>query len=488
MKSLLPPVFIFSCAVTLAGGSSCTFKEATLAPTAASQPAPAAIPAASVAPAPGRPVTLQIGDWDDPTELKRDLSRLESGVLSNEEPIVLPIGFSGPIRIVVPKSAQDSDQDYEELQASGHWSTDLEGHYTSPAQISQTSDDTGWLLQTELPQNWVAQNVDSKYFLQLTFVNGQRVVIERVSVLIAAPPIQVAFQQLSVADIGALNPSFMELSSLQFDGYLVQGLKVTNNSWYPITVQTPVQLTGAISTHFYKIEVNQQACAYTLARTDWDDVLASQLYLLPIEDGLPDSLEQTINQGLAQHGIQRQLAPGTTKLYGVYASGTGIKSLKGGGYPRPDLSPTQVVTGCRSRCVVTEQQDDNYWKFQNWPGASSDCFHNWCGANNIPPVSNEAACNACMDWENAMALPWNDGHRRCVGNLVGNFGGYPSPVPWERTFQYGMADTGSQKSPILLNLDAQNVIQAAYPLSSGLEAPTFRPFARQFSDQVELGE
>lgn len=422
---------------------------------------------------------------DSPLEVKRDLKQAQDGTFSNDDPLIIPFGFGGPVKLKLLKKPDESDEDFADLQASGFWSTDSEGKYSTLARVDQTHDYDGWVAQIELPPNWASQNEEAHSYLQLSLTNGNHKVVNKLALLIATPPTKLSFVQM-VPPTNQIVADQRTLATLEFRADLIQTLQVHNDSWYPIEVRTPVEISGKLVTHFFKQDLNQRLCGFTVGRTDWDDVLATEFYLLPLTDDLSSQFRTIIDSGLKNGGIINSIQPGSDRTYGIYASGTGSLELAIGTYPRPTLTTTPVTSSCKARCrtgwaASPSSEFVAYWGTQGWPGTSQSCKANMCSA--MVPATSDLGCNDCYEFDAAQNLPHDNPHRACMGYVSGNPWGQDASEPWVVQKIMGTTQVGTQGSQILLELDSQNKIEAAYPHADNSEAKISQSFSSAFVTQ-----
>lgn len=418
-----------------------------------------------------RLIRLVPGDGTSESEVVSPGSLLEmkrAGVFTNPDPLLLAAALRDQLKVAVRLPTEV----FERLdQVQGKWSSDSEGEYSEPAEVSWTKQEDpdgskGIQIQGPFSKRWYRENEESVFFLTLFLKAQDEAEIERHVLMFSTPPSKLRFEQLTAEAYhqsgGSIPPEARQLLSVELVLHLLQVLTVQNQSWYPVDLKLPVQLQGDLKTRFSKRGVIQHPCSFAVEQSDWTETLSSGIYLVPLEARMELNFRSIIDLGLAQGGLARVLAPGEKRLFGIYATGGKVDALASGTFPRPVLSPTQVVTGCKSRCVgvLNQSQFQLYWMRQDWPGASKTCFKNYC-CEKCKDI-NEAKCNKCREWDESLGFAYDDARRRCVWGKRRS--------PWEVEKSVATVQVGTQSSPIVLELGKSTTAASArYAVPGGGE-------------------
>jgi hypothetical protein len=311
-------------------------------------------------------------------------------------------------------------------------------------------------------------SVDRQAFLNVKFYNQTETeVITSVKVPVISPPSGLGYEQMTLAEYERTNPAIDPFNktyrSFGRTLTLLQVIKLKNPLQYSVIAGFPLQPRGTLSTQVTSVQLNQQACSYTVNRRTVDETLANEVLFIPITVPMQREVLNFINVNLNIGRFEVELQPDAEVLIGIYAEGDGAASLLSRGRPA-GLNQVQAFSSCRSRCGDPRRdmrhwdslrRAEQYWTSQGWPGESRTCNDLRNTWNIIPNAAhpNEDAMNRCAQWELSNGTtPWDD-RRFCNSPTPGNPWRYPNREFWNVEKTAVNVSVGNQYGTYRLNLD-----------------------------------
>lgn len=350
----------------------------------------------------------------------------------------------------------------------------------------------------------IPKDQEAKAFLRVRVSQSGRTGadVEFRSVLVT-PPSNLELSQRTVAAFESegtsLPPGVKSLRARSARWDLLQVVTVRNRSQSAVVASVHAILEGRLSTHFHRITVDQQPCSYKASEADWDEVIAPELYALPITEDLPKRFSAILNDSLSENRIDVSLLAGEQALIGIYGSGGSSASFADNGPVRGSPAPLEVVSGCRSRCADPRvdmyswdplNRASQYWSGEGFPGASRTCLKLSSIGRIFPesPVPDEDAMNQCALWELSNGTsPWDD-HRFCHSPEPGNQWHYPTHEMWRVQKFTTTINVGLQSFPVVLGINPESTqVKLRYadvPEGMNAEARTV-PALQERSVQVQ---
>ena len=406
-------------------------------------------------------------------EYKREFKMIERSPVMITTPIVLPQEIPHEFKLSVSATGLN-EKPISRITASGRMS--LEGGVVSELTVTELE---ALPTQAHSPQAWstklsgleklLSNSEESIAYLQVNlFSEGSTDPDQVITLPLMTPPSKVSTEQLSTVEFegkyGSVVSPYKTYLGTGFRLDLLQVIRIKNSSSRPVSTHLPLKLNGTLSSHFTKVDLNQQTCTFSTSSSGWDEQLATDLYLLPLGEEVSNDFMGFINKQLKTGAWEMGLQAGEEKLIGIYAQGPRVPEVTTGTYARPTLQGTQVVTACKSRCPNPNFAFfSGYWSKVGWPGASHACVQ----SENCPlaigvwtPRINEALCNQCMEWDLRENHAWKDAHSPmdadypktlCRGNEAGRYGWVVEKTP-------GSVSTGIQSDSVLLNLSAESTL------------------------------
>lgn len=151
----------------------------------------------------------------------------------------------------------------------------------------------------------------------------------------------------TVISVESLSPvSFPTVKKFQSPNLRIDLLKVVrikNDKNYPIDLKVKGKwLKGHIARSYTIHEVHRQACSHLVGQRSSTEVHPTELSLLPIDDGLPQSW---ITHLFDQDDVFR-IPPNKELLLGLYGSGSRLASYIDNGVPSVQPAVNQAVSHC----------------------------------------------------------------------------------------------------------------------------------------------
>lgn len=384
-----------------------------------------------------------------------------AGIQAVNDPIVIPEGTSQALSLRVQSAGGAQIASF-----AATWSQGADGRF--PVQVSAeiiAGVDGEQTLGVPIPAGWFSRGAETVGYLGLSAIDSGGQKLGALLVPFTTPPSQLRLEAKLLWDFeqerGALSDDLKRLRGFGVRADLAMVASLRNESWYPIRARVPTEPSGRVATQFQKVEINHRLCGYDLRTSEWHEVLADRVLLLPLDPDLPRRFRDWLDQGAIEGGLSRVIEPAQEAFWGVYFTGPKFADLVDGRFPRSHLERSEVITGCRARCAVDFNQSDafrDYWAARGWPGASRTCQQSICVEGHHD--ANDAACAACYEWDEGNGFPPDDRRRRCVSP--------PGRNPWAVTHSRGTVAAGTQSFPIILAFDAAAVVASfATP-----EAPT----------------
>jgi hypothetical protein len=243
---------------------------------------------------------------------------------------------------------------------------------------------------------------------------------------------------------------------------LLHIVEVSHVSELGVAVSFPIRLQGTLSTHETTAVLKQAFCKFSIDTTDRQDVLTTELYVLPLTDELGQNFMAWLDSHLPGNAAEALVLPGGTALFGIYGGGDRAAAVATQGFKPQAFETVQATASCRTRCgsidgrdmaIWSQDQASGYWQSQGMPGLSRQCVSAQCRPFHPNHPYTPDQCTACAEFEITQGgLSAWDGRRFCMSAAPGNPWGYPVGEPWKVEKISAPAQVGKRNGSLMLNL------------------------------------
>lgn len=135
---------------------------------------------------------------------------------------------------------------------------------------------------------------------------------------------------------------------------LVRIQKYANSENLPVQIQTPRRTKGTLTQWVNRIAYSQAECSYSYSNNPADEVLGSDVLILPLDDRFITEAERTVNAPEVIGDISTVLQAGAEAIFGIYALGEGSDRWMNDGPSRAEITGASATASCGSRCIRHE--------------------------------------------------------------------------------------------------------------------------------------
>ena len=279
---------------------------------------------------------------------------------------------------------------------------------------------------------------------------------------------------------GPIADSLRAFRSSTFSANLVQVIQISSSSIQDVVVSIPFQIQAQVRAYFQTLESDKKYCHESVIKKPFDDLMAEDVFLIPLEDGVGANWESFVASGKVNGTFDRKLTPGSSLTLGVYSSGIKVQHLAAGSYSRPMPTDAEITSSCDFYCgfrdkmgpirddgfIQVNPQIDSYWAARGRQDLINACHAaGICSSTSHPALYKLNECRACavLDLDTGESPVYGQRYCRRLGAYDA------SQDPWWGIPHNTTAKVGIESLPIRLHVLAQG-IQAFYPFATSKES------------------